>query len=145
MGSVTSRYLRPPPSAPPFRIVSRAPYLGAAAAGVGGLLVVLGFLSATIIPRDLYTDPLGGYDPPFDVIAGLLLLALSLRIRDRSPVAWVFSLLAPTMTIAIAILSPNVFSIASAVAATLLVTAIVPYRSGFFRGGGTVPKRPNCW
>ncbi len=131
---------RPPAGPGLLRLASRAPYLGAAAAAVGGLLVVCGFLSATLIPHDIYSDPLGGYDPPFDVIAGLLLLALSFRIRDRSPVAWVFSLLAPTMTIGIAILSPNVFSIVSAAAATLVVATIVPYRSGFFRGGGTGPE-----
>ncbi len=129
-----------PPPAPSFRLRSRAPYLGAAAASVGLLLVVLGFLSATFVPTDLYADPLGGYDPPFDVVAGLLLMALSLRIRDRSPVAWIFSLLAPTLTVFIAVVSPNPYSIAAGVASSLVVAAIYPYRSGFFRGSGTGPE-----
>jgi len=141
MGAVpaTTSVASPAPSVPgPFS--SRAPLLAAASAGVGLLLLVLGFVSAYLGPADVYRNALSGYDPPFDAVSGLLLLALSFRLRDRSPVAWLFSLLAPVLTVSIAVLSPNVFSITSAVAATVLVAALYPSRSGFFRGSGTGPE-----
>jgi voltage-gated potassium channel len=119
---------------------SRAPRLALLSAAIGALLVVLAFVSAATSPAELYRDSFAGYDPPFDAVAGLLLLALSLRIRDRSPVAWLFSLLAPVLTVGIAVVSPNPYSIASAAAATVLVAAVYPYRSGFFRGSGTGPE-----
>ena len=119
---------------------SRAPALAAASAGVGLLILLLGLTSAAVGPVEVYPDRLSGYDPPFDAIAGLLLLALSFRLRDRSPVAWLFSLLAPILTLSIAVLSPNVFSITSAVAATVLVAALFPSRAGFFRGSGRGPE-----
>jgi len=140
MTSVSAAGARREEVRPRFRLRSRAPYLGAAAALVGLLLVILGFLSATFVPTDIYRDPLGGYDPPFDVIAGLLLVALSIRIRDRSPVAWIFSLIAPTLAVFVAVVSPNAFSITAAVASSLVVAAIFPYRSGFFRGSGAGPE-----
>ena len=121
-------------------LASRASTLGALAAGIGALLLILGFLSSARPPPDLYSDAFSGYDPPFDVVAGLLLLALSVRIQTRSPMAWLFSLLAPALTVSIAVLSPNVFSIAAAVAASVLVAALYPYRSGFFRGSATGPE-----
>lgn len=117
-----------------------APQLGAAAAGIGILLVALGTLSAVDPLRGLYADPLTGYDPPFDGVAGVLLIVLSVRIRDRTSVAWLFSLLAPFLTGAIAILSPNPYAIAAAVAASVYVAVIYPYRSGFYRGSATGPQ-----
>ncbi len=129
---------------PPLRsrrlLASHAYRLGYAAAGVGFLLLVLGFVSASVVPPVLYFDRFSGYDPPFEAIAGLLLIALSFRIRDRSPVAWLFSILAPILTVSVAILSPNVCSVTSAVAATALVMALFPYRGGFFRGSATGPE-----
>jgi voltage-gated potassium channel len=132
--------LERPPGAPGPWLVNRAPALGGLAAGIGGLLLVLGFLSATNPSPEFYHGPFAGYDPPFDAVAGLLLLALSIRIRDRSPVAWLFSLLAPALTISIAALSPNLLSISAAVLATILVAALYPYRGGFFRGSATGPE-----
>jgi voltage-gated potassium channel len=141
MGLVPGTNLgRAPPPPRAGTLVARAPALAAATAAVGALLFVLGCLSAHFAPAELYADSAAGYDPPFDAVAGLLLLALSFRLRDRSPVAWLFSLLAPVLTISIAVLSPNVFSIASGVAAAGLVAAIYPYRGGFFRGSGTGPE-----
>ena len=123
----------------PF-LVTRAPVLAGFAAGIGGVLLVLGSVSAAYPPPELYVGPFAGFDPPFDAIAGLLLLALSVRIRDRSPVAWLFSLLAPALTVSIAVLSPNVYSIAAALLASILVAVLYPYRSGFFRGSATGPE-----
>ena len=118
----------------------RATGLGLVAALVGGLVLLIGVLSAQYPPPNFYTTSFAGYDPPFEIAAGLLLLALSFRIRDRSPVAWLFSLLAPALTILIAALSPNVFSVVSALAASVLVAALYPYRSGFFRGSASGPE-----
>ncbi|MGA8302778.1 MAG: NAD-binding protein [Thermoplasmata archaeon] len=109
-------------------------------AAVGGLLFILGLLSATYPPVDFYQDALAGCDPPFDAVAGLLLLAVSFRVRDRSPVAWIFAILAPGLTVSIAVLSPNVFSIAAGAAATILVALLYPNRVGFYRGSATGPE-----
>ncbi|HTW55447.1 MAG TPA: NAD-binding protein [Thermoplasmata archaeon] len=114
--------------------------LGAATAAIGALLVAFGFLSSYYAVPDLFRDPLSGYDPPFDAIAGVLLLALAFRIRDRSPVAWIFTLIAPALTIPIAFLSPNAFSVGSAIASTGLVALLFPYRLGFYRGSATGPE-----
>jgi voltage-gated potassium channel len=119
---------------------TRAPALALFAVLVGGVLVFLGFLSAAGAPVELYHDSFAGYDPPFEVVAGLLLLALSFRIRERSPVAWIFSLLVPTLTVSIAVLSPNVYSIIAAAAGLLVVGVLYPYRIGFFRGSATGPE-----
>jgi voltage-gated potassium channel len=128
-----------PPSARPL-LTLRAPALAVMAAAIGVVLFVLGVLSAAHPPSDLYANRFTGYDPPFDAVAGLLLVALSFRIRDRSPVAWIFSLLAPVLTVFIAVLSPNVFSVSAAIAATVLVAVLYPYRGGFFRGSATGPE-----
>ena len=130
----------PPARSSASLLVDRAPSLAWLSAGIGGLLILLGFLSATQPPSDLYRDTLTGYDPPFDAVAGLLLVALAFRIRDRSPVAWIFSILAPVLTVAIAVFSPNAFSIGAAVAASALVAVIYPYRIGFYRGSATGPE-----
>jgi voltage-gated potassium channel Kch len=128
------------PRTAPLPLNPRAPRLALLTAGIGGLLVVLGLLSATFPPLDFYRDAVTGCDPPFDAVAGLLLLALSFRIRDRSPVAWIFSILAPGLTVSIAVLSPNVFSIAAGAAATVLVALLYPYRVGFYRGSASGPE-----
>lgn len=128
-------------SEPPAPIlVSRATTLAWFAAGVGCVLVLLGFVSAAASPPNLYSDSFSGYDPPFEVIAGLLLLALSFRIRERSPVARLFSLLAPGLTVSIAVLSPNVLSIGAAVLTSALVAVLYGYRGGFYRGSVTGPE-----
>ncbi len=111
-----------------------------ATAGTGVFLLAMGFLSSFLALPNFYNDVFAGYDPPFDAIAGALLLAISVRIPDRSVVAWLFSLLAPALTIFAAIVSPNPFSLASAVAACGLVALIFPYSSGFFRGRASGPE-----
>ncbi|HTP54007.1 MAG TPA: NAD-binding protein [Thermoplasmata archaeon] len=119
---------------------ARAPYVGLAAALVGLLMVLFGLLSAARPPNEFYHTPLAGYDPPFDVVAGLLLFVLSFRIRKRSPVAWLFSIPVPILAGAIAVLSPNVLSIASTVASAALLAAIYPYRASFYIGSATGPE-----
>jgi voltage-gated potassium channel len=117
----------------------RGTQLALATAATGGFLLAMGFLSSLLALPNLYTDFLSGYDPPFDAIAGTLLLAISFRLQDRSVVAWLFSLLAPALTIFAAVFSPNPYSLASALAATTLVALIIPYRTGFFRGSVSGP------
>lgn len=126
------------PGSPP--LVYRTRTIGVLTAVVGGLVLALAFLSALYPEPAVYSDYLVGYDPPFDGIAGVLLLTLALRIRERSPVAWLFSLLAPALTVFIALLSPNLYSISSAGVTTVLVALIYPYRAGFYRGSGTGPE-----
>ncbi len=122
-------------SLPPVgSLARRLPLLTAASVVVGGLVTALGFLSAIHPPPELYRDGLAGYDPPFDVTAGLLLLVLSVRIQERTPVVWFFSVLAPILTVSIAVFSPNAYSISSGVAASLFVAYLFPYRGGFYRG-----------
>jgi voltage-gated potassium channel len=130
---------RPPPPPRPF-LASRAPGLAGLTVGIGAVLVLLGFLSATYPTSELVRDSFSGYDPPFDAVAGLLLVALSFRIRERSPVAWLFSVLSPALAISIGVLSPNVYSITAAVAATILVVVLYPYRGGFYGGSATGPE-----
>ncbi|HTS32962.1 MAG TPA: NAD-binding protein [Thermoplasmata archaeon] len=126
---------------PSFRTLvrERGRTLTFATAGTGFFLVIMGFLSAILVTPDFYRDSLAGYDPPVDALMGVLLLALSFRIGEQSIVAWFFSLLAPILTVLIAVFSPNVFSLASAVAATALVALILPYRGGLYRGPITGP------
>jgi len=123
---------------PPFVYRPRA--LAVLTASVGALVLLVGILSSLFVEPTVFHDPFTGYDPPFDAVAGLLLLGLSLRIGNRSPVAWIFSLLAPALTIFIAVLSPNLYSITAAGASTLLVTMIYPYRAGFYFGSATGPE-----
>jgi voltage-gated potassium channel len=123
---------------PPLAYRSRA--ISLLTAGVGALLLVLGFLSARFVEPTVFRDAFTGYDPPFDAIAGLLLLALSIRIGERTPVAFLFSLIAPALTIFIAVASPNLFSIAAAGASTVLIAVIYPYRVGFYFGSSTGPE-----
>ena len=118
----------------------RAPALAMLTGGTGALVLLLALLSAVYVEPDVYRDLLSGYDPPFDAIAGLLLLALALRVRDRTPAAWIASLVAPGLTLFIAALSPNVFSILAAIASTVYVSFIYPYRTGFYRGTATGPE-----
>src|SRR5580658_591140 len=114
--------------------------LAFATAGVGFFLLAMGILSSLAQIPDFYNDVFAGYDPPFDAIAGALLIAISFRISDRSVVAWLFSLLATALTLFAAIVSPNPFSIVSAVAASALVALIFPYSAGFFRGAPSGPE-----
>jgi voltage-gated potassium channel len=109
-------------------------------ASVGGVVLLLGILSGLHPEPNVFRDFLTGYDPPFDAIAGLLLLVLSLRIGSRTPVAYIFSLIAPALAIFIALFSPNLYSITAAGATTLLVAAIYPYRVGFYYGSATGPE-----
>jgi len=117
----------------------RAALLALAAAVTGLLLIVLSFLSAVHPARELYRGGFAGYDPPFDAAAGFLLLTLSPRIRDRTPMAWFFSLMAPLLTGTIAILSPDLYSISAAAGASALVAVMYPYRGAFYRGSATSP------
>src|SRR5271170_1446104 len=127
------------PVARPSRRVTRTPHLALTTAAIGIFLIAMGFASSLFIVPDFYRDFLSGYDPPFDAIAGLLLIILAFRIEEQSAVAWIFSLLVPTLTIFIACFSPNVYSLASAAAATGLVALIYPSRGGFYLGAVTGP------
>lgn len=118
----------------------RAPFIGLAAGLVGLVMILLGLLAASRPPAELYHTPLAGYDPPFDVVAGLLFVVLSFRIRRRSPVAYIFSAMVPVLSGGIALLSPNPYSIASTVASAALVAAIYPYRASFYIGSATGPE-----
>jgi voltage-gated potassium channel len=134
----------PEPSDPTISLPKRASHsqahtLELATIGTGLFLVAMGFLSSLLVVPDFYRDFLAGYDPPFDALAGLLLIALAFRIEDQSVVAWFFSLLAPILTVLIALLSPNIFSLACAVAATSLIALVFPYRGEFYRGAVTGP------
>ena len=118
----------------------RATAIGALTASIGLFVFLLGVLSALYPEPEIYQNVLTGYDPPFDAVAGVLLAALAMRIRERSPVAWLFSLLAPALTIFVALFSPNLYSILAAGLTTILVTLIYPYRAGFYRGSATGPE-----
>ena len=122
------------------RSLPRPRELAYATAGVGVFLIAMGFLSSLLALPNFYNDFFAGYDPPFDAIAGTLLVAIAFRIPDRSVVAWLFSLFAPTLTVFAALVSPNPFSLASAVAACGLVILIFPYSIGFFRGTVSGPE-----
>jgi voltage-gated potassium channel len=124
---------RSPPLLPPATFARRLLGLSGAAAGTGVLLIVLGVLSAAFPPGDVYRDGFSGYDPPFAVVAGILLIILAPRVRERTWFAWLFSLVAPVLTCFAAVLSPNDFSVAGAAAASVYVAAVYPYRSGFYR------------
>jgi len=132
-GSAALPVVPPPLAYHPRRI-------GVLAASTGVIVFLLGVLSALYAEPSIYRDALVGYDPPFDCVAGVLLATLAFRIRDRSPVAWLFALLVPALTIFIAVFSPNLYSIAAAGATTLLVTLIYPHRAGFYRGGTSGPE-----
>lgn len=128
------------PDRPYPSFAARAPYIGVAATVVGLFMVAAGLVSAGRPPVELYRTPLAGYDPPFDVVAGLLLFLLSFRIQRRSPVTWIFTIPVPILAGAIAILSPNALSIASTVASVGLLAAIYPFRVSFYRGSATGPE-----
>lgn len=130
--------VRPAPRRPP--LVYRPPLIGLLTALAGAVILLLGLLSVEFVPHPIFQDPLTGSEAPFDAIAGLLLMALSPRIRDRSPIAWLFSLLAPALTVFIAALSPTAFSIGSAAVALFVVAFIYPYRVGFYRGSPAGPE-----
>jgi voltage-gated potassium channel Kch len=120
--------------------VRRSIAIALGSALVGAAIFTFGLLSALHPEPVVYSDFLAGYDPPFDCVAGVLLMALSFRLREQSLVAWLFSLLAPILTIFIAVFSPNLYSIISAGAATCLVALIFPFRMGFYRGAVTGPE-----
>ncbi|MGC2035827.1 MAG: NAD-binding protein [Thermoplasmata archaeon] len=111
-----------------------APTLAILSALIGASSLVVGVISGYLSPTLLYSTVLAGYDPPFDAISGLLLMALAIGIRDRSRVAWLFSPVAPALIIAIAFLSPNILSVSSAFAATVLVILLYRSRARFYRG-----------
>ncbi|MGP8158368.1 MAG: NAD-binding protein [Thermoplasmata archaeon] len=121
-------------------MVFRPRAIGILTASIGALVLLLGVASGYFPEPEIYRDALAGYDPPFDAVAGILLVALSFRIRDRSQVVWLFSLLAPALTIFIALFCPSLYSIVAAGAATALVALIYPYRAGFYRGSATGPE-----
>jgi len=133
MSPPRSRPVRPP-------LAYRSRTIALLTAFVGGVVLLLGVLSAFYTEPDLLVGFLAGYDPPFDAIAGILLLVLSLRIGQRSPVAYIFSLLAPVLTVFIALFSPNVYSISAAAVSIALVALIYPYRAGFYYGSATGPE-----
>lgn len=109
-------------------------------AATGLCLVALGVLATTHPLAPLYRTPLFGYDAPFDVVAGLILLVLSYRIRRRSSLAWLFTIPVPVLAGGIAILSPDPYAIASTALSAALLATIYPYRSGFYLGSPTAPE-----
>jgi voltage-gated potassium channel len=123
------------PLLPPGVLAQRVGRLSQGAAGVGILLIALGIADAVRAPHELYTDPLSGYDPPFVVVAGILLLVLAPRLVERTPASWLFTLFAPLLAASAAILSPNVYSIVGAAAAIGFVGLLARYRGGFYRPG----------
>ena len=123
---------------PPLAYRPRA--IGWVVAISGVAILALGLLSVEFTSIPLYHDAFTGSDAPFDAIAGLLLLGLVPPLRDRNPIAWLLSFLTPALTVAIAVLSPNAFSIASAVIALAVVALIYPYRAGFYRVSATDPE-----
>jgi len=127
-------------SPPPVAVARRVGRLSLAAAATGTFLVALGVLSAAYPPADLYRDAFSGYDPPFLVVAGIVLLFLAPRVLERTPWAWLFSLFAPVLTVAAAVGSPNVYSLTAAAASAAFVGAIFPYRVGFYRGVAPGPR-----
>jgi voltage-gated potassium channel Kch len=136
------RPLDPPPAAANAARASsvRARRLLLGSAATGAFLVLMGLLSATDPTRSWYLGPFAGYDPPFDVISGMILLVLSPRLGARSAIGWVLSLIAPVLCGVIAVLSPNEFSIAAAVAAAVLLVFVYPHRPGFFRRTSPGPE-----
>ncbi len=106
----------------------------------GSVLLLAGMGAAYFSPHPLYATALAGYDPPFDAVAGILLLALSVRIRERSRVAWLFSIVAPGLTIGIAVASPNLFSLAAAVLSAVLVATLYASRLRFYRPAGSATE-----
>ncbi len=94
---------------------------------------VLGLVSATRGAPELYRGALAGYDPPFSVVAGILLLVLAPRILERTPAAWLFTVLSAVLSGTAAVISPNVYSLAGAVLVLGFVAAMVRYRGGFYR------------
>ena len=121
---------------PPAAYSQRVLWLSWASGAIGAVLIALGVLSATAPLPVLYHDSFSGYDPPFPVVAGILLILLAPRVRDRGAFGWLFSLLAPSLTILAAAGSPDAYSIASAALSSAFVAAFYPYRSGFYRGVG---------
>jgi hypothetical protein len=103
-------------------------------------MFLLGVASALRPPAVLFRTAWAGYDPPFDAISGILLILLSFRLRERTLVARLFSLAAPILTGAIALLSPNLFSIPSAIASAAFVAFLRPFRRGTGHGSLTGPQ-----
>lgn len=118
----------------------RARTLAIAAAAIGAAMFLLGVASAYRPPPELVRTAWAGYDPPFDAVSGILLILLSFRLRERSPVARMFALATPILTGAIAVLSPNVASIPCALASATFVGFLYPLRGGFVRGPFTGPQ-----
>jgi len=130
----SSRSRRRVPLLPPGVFARRIRLLSYSAAGAGVVLILLGVGAALRPGPSLYTDSFSGYDPPFSVVAGILLIVLAPRVRDRAAFAWLFSTLAPMLTCLAAVGSPNAFSIASAALSVGYVASVYRYRSGFYRG-----------
>jgi voltage-gated potassium channel len=108
--------------------------LSTAAALVGAFLFIIGIVSAYVPSPELYPGILPGYEPPFESVAGVLLLAVSFGLRQRSRIAWFFSIIAPAITIGIGALSPDVYSFAGAAVSLLLFGFLYPSRIRFYRG-----------
>ncbi len=132
-GTGARRRSRVRPLLPPDAFARQIRRLAVLSAAVGALDVALGILSAAHPVRNFYLDTFAGYDPPFAVVAGILLIVLAPRVRGRDAFAWVFALIAPALTGSAALASPNVYSVAAAVASSGIVAALTPYRGGFYR------------
>jgi voltage-gated potassium channel len=107
--------------------------LAIATAAIGVYLLAAGFASAYLAAQEFYSSAFAGVDPPFLVIAGLALLGVTNGIRRRSRVAWLFAIVAPAITIAIAAFTPNLFSVSAALVSSVLVVLLYLSRARFYR------------
>ncbi len=123
----------PPASPGPAIPGLRAATLSWVTTSGGALLFLLGLASASFPAPEFYQGPLSGFDPPFLAISGILLLGVSVRVRERSLVAWLFAMVAPALTLGIAVLSPNLYSALAGGLSCLLLGLLYAARSRFYR------------
>ncbi len=107
--------------------------LAVAAAWIGTTLVGLGLASAVWGAPEIYPGILPGYDPPFLVVAGILLLVLAPRILERTSAAWLFSVFAAVVSGIGAVVSPNYYSLPAALLVIGFGALMVRSRGGFYR------------
>jgi voltage-gated potassium channel len=110
---------------------------GRAAQAVGTYLVVSGLASPLLALSRFYSTPLGGYELPFDTVAGLLLIAISFRLATGGRLTWWFALVGLALAIAIGGLSPSPLALVGAVASAALAGYLYSHRRAFDRPPST--------